>query len=249
MPTNNESSSGAQQRTDQRAGEAVHGLQDDAKALLDTAREQGAEHLEHYREGAADQLESLARSASSAAEQLQENDTLGISHYISDVADSLGDFAGSLRGKTADELLQQAGRLARENPALFVTGSIALGFGLSRFLRASSPDLTNSTSGWTRSSDDASYNGRDDFDPRIAADEELATRPPHESDVVRSNPVQPPDPLSPGAYASSGDTEQNSGIHPSGAELGSFIPTSGAASPQSTTTSTSADRPASKGEL
>lgn len=255
MPTNNESSSGAQQRSEQRAGEAAQGLQDDAKALLDTAREQGAEHLEHYREGAADQIESLARSASSAAEQLQENDTLGISHYISDAADSLGDFAGSLRGKTADELLQQAGRLARENPALFVTGSIALGFGLSRFLRASSPDLTTSaststsTSGWTRSSDDASYNGRDDFDPRTAADEELATRPPHENDVVRSNPVQSPDPLSPGAFASGGDTEQNSGIHPSGAELGSFIPTSGAASPQSTTTSTTADRPASKGEL
>ncbi len=246
MPTLNEGSAGAQQRT-APAGEALHNLQDDARTLFDTAREQGAEHLEQYREGAADQIESLARSASSAAEQLQENDTLGLSHYISDVADNLGTFAGSLRGKSADELLQQVGRLARDNPALFVTGSIALGFGLSRFLRASSPDLNGTAS--SDASDKPSPQGDDDFDPRIAADEELATRPPHEGDVVHSNPVQSPDPLSQSTFTSQGNAGEHSGIQPSGAELGNFNPTSGATSPQPSSTATTTDKPPMKGEL
>ncbi|MFK3973026.1 hypothetical protein ACI2KS_20110 [Pseudomonas sp. NPDC087358] len=221
MTTPNEGFGGAEQRTPP-PGDALHHLQDDARALFDSAREQGAEHLESYRESAADQIENLARSATSAAEQLQDQDTLGLSHYITDVADSLGTFAGSLRGKSADELLQQVGRLARDNPALFVTGSIALGFGLSRFLRASAPDLT---SAGATDATDASRRApsEDEFDPRIAADEELAIRPEHEGDVVHGTPGQSSTPQSPGfSGATTADANPGAGIRPSGAEMGSF---------------------------
>ena len=145
MPTFSEDTAGAQPRP-ASPGEALHTLQDNAKDLLGTAREHGTEQFGSYRDSAAEQIENLAKTASAAAEELQDKDTLGISHYISDIAESLSAFATSMRGKSAEEMLQQASRLARENPALFVTGSVAVGFGLSRFLRASSPDLTASTS-------------------------------------------------------------------------------------------------------
>lgn len=244
MPTLNEGSAGAESRTPP-PGDALNALQDDAMALLDSAREHGAEHLEQYREGAADQLENLARSATSAAEELQENDTLGLSHYITDVADGLSTFAGSLRGKSADELLQQVGRLARENPALFVTGSVALGFGLSRFLRASSPDLSSAPP--ADSSDNNAKADDHEFDPRIAADEELAIRPAHEGDAVTSHSAWSRNP--PPSDSATGDS---AGIQQSGAELGSFNSDPGSrtgqAADSSPYTGASTNEPAPRGE-
>src|SRR5690606_32496044 len=112
-------------------------LQHGAQAALDDVREQGGEQFEAYRDSAAEQLEALAEGARAAGEQLGDQDVLGVSHYISDMAQSMGSLAEGLRGKSADQLLQQAGQLARDNPALFLAGSVAVGFGLSRLLRAS----------------------------------------------------------------------------------------------------------------
>jgi hypothetical protein len=243
MPTMNQGGADAQQRS-VPPDDALHNLQDDAKALFDTAREQGSEHLDEYRERAADEIENLARSATSAAERLQDNDTLGLSHYITDVADGLGNFAGSLRGKSADELLQQVGRLARDNPALFLTGSIALGFGLSRFMRASAPDLAQSSS-----SDPAGRNANsdtDEFDPRIAADEELAVRPAHEDDVVRSQSIPPGWST---ASASPAGSNGEPGIQQSGAEMGSFVEPNDDPSSPVTVDPGSTGKPIIKGEL
>jgi hypothetical protein len=128
--------------------EHLQTLKDDANAAITSAKEHGAAQFEQYRDTAAQQIETLAQSAQSAAEQMGEGDTLGLSHYVTDIAQSMTTLAGNLRGKSIDELLQQAGKLARDNPALFVTGSVALGFGLSRFLRASgSGSDSDSTTG------------------------------------------------------------------------------------------------------
>jgi hypothetical protein len=226
MPTPNEDGYSGQQRGEPPPDDALHDLKDGAKALFGEAREQGVEQLEKYRETAAAQMDNLARSTTSAAEELQDKDTLGLSHYISGMAESLTDFAGNLRGKSADELLQQVGRLARENPALFVTGSIALGFGLSRFLKASSPDLTTSeTSTQDKSNPDNGVDdpGKTDFDPRIAADEELVTPPPHTGDVMHSGAPGIPDSFPPSAGQPMPEhSSAESGIQQSGAEMGSF---------------------------
>jgi hypothetical protein len=117
----------------------LHNLQEDALAAVASAKEHGSAQFEQYRDTAVDQIENLAHSAQSAAEQMQDGDTLGLSHYVTDLAQNMTTLAGNLRGKSIDELLRQAGKLARDNPALFVTGSVALGFGLSRFLKASAP--------------------------------------------------------------------------------------------------------------
>jgi hypothetical protein len=49
----------------------------------------------------------------------------------------LSEAAHHLEGRSIDELANDAKRLARENPALFMLGSVAVGFGLSRFFKAS----------------------------------------------------------------------------------------------------------------
>jgi len=57
---------------------------------------------------------------------------------VSDIAQSMVDLADNLRGKSVDELVGEVNRLARNNPGLFIAGSVALGFGLTRFARPSS---------------------------------------------------------------------------------------------------------------
>ncbi|MDB6141937.1 MAG: Uncharacterized protein JWP80_981 [Pseudomonas sp.] len=187
MPTPYETSQGANFR------QPPPPLQEDAQALLDSAKEQGAATLEHYRETAAEQIQTLAQSAKSAADSMQDNDTLGLSHYVTDVAQSMTSLADQLRHKSADELLRQAGQLARDNPGLFITGSIALGFGLSRFLRASSPDIAGNAQ-VQETGDGAEKPSRPEYDPRTAADEDLVVTPAHTGDVIHSGQPGIPDP-------------------------------------------------------
>lgn len=125
---------GGQGRT---APTAANELQDKATELARQAKSQGKAELEQYRQSAVGQVETLAESARAAANTLKGNDTLGLSHYVVDVADGMQRFAANLRGQNLDELMHQASHLARRNPTLFIAGSIALGFGLTRFIRAS----------------------------------------------------------------------------------------------------------------
>ena len=131
-----------------------------------------------------------------------------------------------------------------------MTGSIALGFGLSRFLRASSSDLTSPPSADPSEGGDSAT----DVDLRAAAAEELTTTPAHVGDVVHSNPIPAPDPLSPqpdvsSPRSTSGGSRKNSGIQQSGAELGSFNSRSDATSPQPDNPAATTDNAASKGDL
>lgn len=111
-------------------------LKDDVTEALGGARQHADAQFGQYRDTAADQIEALAQGAKSFVSELEDKDTLGMSDYISDMAQSMTGLAGNLRGKTAEQLLHDGVDLARSNPALFIAGSIALGFGLSRFLKA-----------------------------------------------------------------------------------------------------------------
>jgi hypothetical protein len=113
-------------------------LKEDVTEALGGARQQADAQFGQYRDTAADQIEALAEGAKSFVSGLEEKDTLGMSDYLTDMAESMSGLAGNLRGKSAEQLLHDGAELARNNPALFIAGSIALGFGLSRFLKAGS---------------------------------------------------------------------------------------------------------------
>ncbi|WP_408596077.1 hypothetical protein [Pseudomonas sp. PLMAX] len=111
-------------------------LKENVTEALGGARQQADEQFGQYRDTAADQIEALAEGAKSFVSELQDKDRLGMSDYLADMAESMSGLAGNLRGKSAEQLLHDGAELARNNPALFIAGSIALGFGLSRFLKA-----------------------------------------------------------------------------------------------------------------
>ncbi|MBT9570812.1 MAG: hypothetical protein IV106_06800 [Pseudomonas umsongensis] len=111
-------------------------LKENVTEALGGARQQVDEQFGQYRDTAADQIEALAQGAKSFVSELEDKDKLGMSDYLADMAESMSGLAGNLRGKSAEQLLHDAADLARNNPGLFIAGSIALGFGLSRFLKA-----------------------------------------------------------------------------------------------------------------
>lgn len=75
---------------------------------------------------------------------LTDSHTQSLAHYVEELAQGISQLADNLRHQNADEALQQAGSLARDNPALFLLGSMALGFGLSRVFKEQHPDAQSS---------------------------------------------------------------------------------------------------------
>ncbi|MFP7721432.1 hypothetical protein [Lysobacter sp. A3-1-A15] len=114
-------------------------LKNKAGALAGEAEAEARANVDEARSTAAGKVDTLADSAKAAAAELKGDDMGHLSDYVSELAQNLGQLSTNMREKTGDDLLHEVSRLARDNPALFVTGSIAIGFGLSRFAKASTP--------------------------------------------------------------------------------------------------------------
>lgn len=107
-------------------------------SLVQQARDRGHERIDSARKTGADSLERLADDVREAASELENDQSVGnLSQHFVRLADGMARVASGLREKSGDDLVREVGRLARENPTVFVAGAVALGFGLTRFGRAS----------------------------------------------------------------------------------------------------------------
>lgn len=164
-------------------------LKEDLSGAVDSVKEQAGARLDHYKDSAADQLENLAQNAQTAAQHMQDQDSLGLSRYVGDVARQMTGLADNLRNKNAEQLLHEAGRLARDNPLLFLAGSIVLGLGLSRLLKASAPSASSAPRGNSVSDltlDTNIHPPHESVNPATLAAEEMAATHPHDNDVLHS---------------------------------------------------------------
>lgn len=159
--------------SDQDIQNELHRVRGEASGLAssaaETARTRGRETVDDAKRRAADGAESLASAIERTAEDLgSENGNEAVSDYGRNVASMMRRFAGGLREQDIDDLASQLATFARRNPATFLAGSVALGFGLSRFLKSSSQ----------RSAEDYGYAGEldyddldyDDYEPGFSAD-------------------------------------------------------------------------------
>jgi len=186
--------------------ESLNHIKNDLNETIGSAREQADAHFGQYRDTAADQIDALARGAKSAMSELEANDTLGLSHYLADVADRMSGLASTLRNKSAEQLLHDGSRLARENPGLFLAGSVAVGFGLSRFLKSGTAPVAT-----------------EEDDPAAGH-----SNPPAAGFSAQRPFDQVPDPIAPGAATSDGlatgitPTSPDVHDHPSDSATGSL---------------------------
>lgn len=112
---------------DELGAEARNAAQAKAEEGADRARQTASSTAGH---GA----EALNRAADSLRDQGEET----LAQATSSIASGLADYAKRLETRTANDLMEDAVQLARQNPALFVMGSVGIGIALSRFFKASS---------------------------------------------------------------------------------------------------------------
>jgi hypothetical protein len=115
-----------------------------AAAALDRGREQ----LESAKGQLADGAERVAAAVERTAEELDGEGDGAISGFGHSVASLTRQLAGGLRERDIEEFARELSSLARRNPAVFLAGSVALGFGIARFFKAQTPSAAPRASGW-----------------------------------------------------------------------------------------------------
>lgn len=113
--------------------ELRQGAQQAAEAVR--ARTSGA--LDERRREAADRIGHTASALRSAAEQMRTQQAGALAWLAEDAAGRMDAASQRLRDEDVDSLVASATELARRQPAAFFAGSVAAGFALSRFLKAS----------------------------------------------------------------------------------------------------------------
>ena len=124
----------------EKAKEAKVQAKEQADVLAEEAKEQAQSQLATQKARATDGLRSLSVALQDASSQLREEDQDALARYTDTAAEQLGQFAELLRERSVGELLREAERYARREPALFLGGAVVLGFFGGRFLKSSRPD-------------------------------------------------------------------------------------------------------------
>lgn len=122
-------------------GERVSGIGREAAAA---AKHRADELVTGAARGAADAANQSSDAMGSLAGSLEDSGQETLGRAVGAVSHRLQEFAAYLEGRSLDALVRDAQRLAQRNPALVVAGGLALGFALSRFLKASAPAQTES---------------------------------------------------------------------------------------------------------
>ena len=117
---------------------------EDARERVRQGAEQGKSRVEET-------LADVAEVTQSAADDLEQRGDDQLANLARQAASQFSSFADRLQSRNADELLGDARRLAHTNPALFIGGSVGIGFALSRLFRAAgeSEDQPGTTTGST----------------------------------------------------------------------------------------------------
>ena len=142
----------------------------DAAEVVEKAQSAGKQKLEIGKTTAAEGADKIAGVIDQASKQLKENDLGTLADYANQVGSSIKSFSDQLRNRNVDELLRDAQTIARRNPTVFFLGSIAVGFAVSRFLKASADRQHEGDE--THSGDQPeSYTGETGFAPDDTVDE------------------------------------------------------------------------------
>jgi hypothetical protein len=112
------------------------------RGIVAQVRERATSQLSTQKDRATDGLGSIAQAVRQTTGKLREEQQDTMAQYVEKAADQIERLSNSLRDKDVNELLQDAQRFARQQPALFIGGSFAVGLLAARFLKSSSDART-----------------------------------------------------------------------------------------------------------
>lgn len=124
-----------------RAGtQSTSGVPGTSSGIAGKVKARATAQLATQKNRATDGLGTVASAVRQTSQHLREQQNETVAQYVEKAAEQLERFSNRLREKDVGELLQDAQRLARRQPALFIGGSFAVGLLAARFLKSSRPD-------------------------------------------------------------------------------------------------------------
>ena len=118
--------------------------------ILNQVRDKAASQLNEQKARATDSLGSVAQAVRQSTQHLREQQYDTVAQFVERAADQIERFSNHLRERDLNELVSEAQRFARHQPAVFIGSSFAAGMLAARFIKASRP---------ARSFDDRGYPG------------------------------------------------------------------------------------------
>jgi hypothetical protein len=139
--------------------------------LSERLRQDGRQQIENRKRVAADQIDEVAHALGRAGEQLDQSQPT-LAAYANQIASGVSNLATRLRDGSVEELVDDARRVARRNPGLFLLGGFAAGVALARFLKAS--DRSRDEEDFSGESTEASasqeeYSSSGEYPPAVEA--------------------------------------------------------------------------------
>lgn len=128
--------------------------------LIDQVKDKATTELHSQKQRATAGLGSVADAVRQTGRQLRDQRHDTVAEMVENAASQLERFSNHLRDRNLDELVTDAQRLARQQPALFIGGSFAAGLLAARFIKASSPSRGASDS-WRDGSSESIYGSGD----------------------------------------------------------------------------------------
>jgi len=104
--------------------------------IVSRVRERAAAELSTQKNLAFDGIGSVAQAVRQSTQHLREQQHDTLAGYVEQAADQIERFAQQLRGKDLNELFDDAQRMARRQPAVFIGSAFALGLIGARFFKS-----------------------------------------------------------------------------------------------------------------
>jgi ElaB/YqjD/DUF883 family membrane-anchored ribosome-binding protein len=118
--------------------EHTSGVREQASKLADEAIEQARSAASEGKARAAQALSGVASAAREAADKLSDNPNAApVGKFATQAADAIERFAGNLRDRDVDQLVDDVVGYVKRNPAIAVGAAVAVGFAIARLLRGS----------------------------------------------------------------------------------------------------------------
>jgi hypothetical protein len=105
--------------------------------LIDNVKQRANAQIDSQKSKATDTLGVIANAVRGTTGQLRNEQHDMLAQYIEGAANQLDRMSTTLRNKDMTTLIDDARRLARQQPALFIGGSFAVGLLAARFLKSS----------------------------------------------------------------------------------------------------------------
>jgi hypothetical protein len=107
-----------------------------AQTVMDRVRSTASAQISNQKDRATDGLGSLAHAVRQTAQPLRDSQQNALAEYADKAADQIERLSSQLRERDVSELMEDAQRFARRQPAVFIGTAFAVGVFAARFLKS-----------------------------------------------------------------------------------------------------------------